>query len=264
MPLGHFEAIILRSIARNRNPESHVAGATILNQSPDSPRASEDIDIFHDTKEALDHALAKDVALLGSEGFEVQVVFDKENFKRAIVRRDGLQSKVEWVHDSAFRFYPVEPDQELGYRLNFWDAATNKVLAAAFRTAIRDYIDLLEIHQHKLSLGALVWAAAGKDDGLSPTFIVEELARTQRYPAPAYDEVRFSRPVDPKALKRIWLAALEEARVLCSETLLDAPYGCFFLDATGQPVTPTLETLPQLKPHFGSLRGCWPRIAEDA
>lgn len=263
MPLGPFEAEVLHLIARNRNPESHVAGATVLNQSPSSPRSSEDIDIFHDTREMLQTALINDSELLRKEGFEVDWITDKENFKRALVRKHGNQTKIEWVHDSAFRFFPVEPDQELGYRLNFWDAATNKVLAAAFRSVIRDYIDLLEIHQHHLSLGALAWAAAGKDDGLSPAFILEEMSRTQRYPAIAYDEVRFSRPVDPKALKRVWIGALDEGRQLVTETLLDAPYGCFFLDQSGKPVTPTLESLPQLTPHFGSVRGCWPRIAED-
>jgi len=263
MPLGPFEAEVIRSIARNRNPESHVAGASVLNQSPESPRSSEDIDIFHDSKEALNDALHRDSELLRALGYEVELVTDKESFKRAIVRKQDSHTKIEWVHDSAFRFFPVEPDAELGYRLNYWDAATNKVLAAAFRSAIRDYIDLMEIHQTRLSLGALAWAAAGKDDGLSPTFLIEEMARTQRYPATAYDEVKFARTIDRKALKQEWLRALDEARHLCTETLLDAPYGCFFLDAGGQPVTPTAENWQSLTPHFGSLRGCWPRIAED-
>jgi hypothetical protein len=44
---------------------------------------------------------------------------------------------------------------------------------------------------------------------------------------------------------------------------LDAPYGCFFLDKQGEPQTPNRETLSTLRPHYGSLRGCWPRIVEE-
>jgi hypothetical protein len=54
-----------------------------------------------------------------------------------------------------------------------------------------------------------------------------------------------------------WLEALSDARQLFDEVLNDdAPYGCFFLDATGTPQTPTMTTLTHLKPHMGSVRGC--------
>ena len=154
MPLGKLEREVLRLLARNRNPESHIAGASVLNQGDDSPRSSQDVDIFHDTREALQSALSADVELLNESGYEVKVIMDHDTFKRALVRKADLQTKLEWVFDSSFRFYPAEPDEELGYRLNYWDAATNKVLAAAFRNVIRDYVDLVEIHQKRLSLGA--------------------------------------------------------------------------------------------------------------
>jgi hypothetical protein len=38
---------------------------------------------------------------------------------------------------AAFRFFPVEPDPELGWRLNFWDVAANKVLAFCGRDKLR-------------------------------------------------------------------------------------------------------------------------------
>jgi hypothetical protein len=40
----------------------------------------------------------------------------RETFVRAIVERGGLATKIEWVFDSAFRFFPVEPDLGLGWR----------------------------------------------------------------------------------------------------------------------------------------------------
>jgi hypothetical protein len=52
----------------------------------------------------------------------------------------------ERVYDSSFRFFPVEPDPALGWRLNFWDAATNKTLALFGRHEFRDYLDVLYLH----------------------------------------------------------------------------------------------------------------------
>jgi|GEM_PF-3523328 hypothetical protein len=130
MPLGDFEREVLRALAANRNPDSFIAGATVLHQRDESPRRSEDVDVFHDLPEALLLAYEADVGALRAGGFEVEPVGRVQaEFRRAIVRRNGLQTKIEWVQDAAFRFFPVEPDLELGWRLHFWDAATNKVLA---------------------------------------------------------------------------------------------------------------------------------------
>ena len=49
MPLGALEREVLRLLAVNRNPDSYVAGATVLNQNPASPRTSKDVDVFHDS-----------------------------------------------------------------------------------------------------------------------------------------------------------------------------------------------------------------------
>lgn len=261
MPLGDFEREVLQVMAANRHPDSFIGGATVLNQAPSSLRTSKDIDVFHDVPAALEAAVAADRGALAAAGFAVEVGRAFPGFVRAMVRRGEQRTKVEWVFDSAFRFFPVEADAELGYRLNFWDAATNKVLAAAGRAEVRDYLDLLELHERHLSLGALIWAASGKDAGLTPSFIVEELSRVQRYPAETYQQLLLERPIDPVALKQTWLTALAEARSLFETVLFRAPVGCLFLNASGQPTTPSVETLPQLTPHFGSLRGCLPRIA---
>jgi hypothetical protein len=69
MPLGEFESEVLRLIARNRNPDSFIAGATVLHQSADSPRASRDVDVFHDTAECLARSVEVDTALLRTEGY---------------------------------------------------------------------------------------------------------------------------------------------------------------------------------------------------
>ena len=266
MPLGDFEREVLRRLAGNRNPDSFVGGATVLHQDASSPRSSADVDLFHDTQESLRQAFEADVRSLREADYDVQTVGQAhDDFRRAIIRRTDQQTKVEWVYDSAFRFFPVEPDLELGWRLNFWDAATNKVLALVGRQKIRDYLDCLYLHEHRLHIGALAWAAAAKDPGFSPELIIDWAARGNRFHPEDLAEVRLGTPVDLRAAKRTWLVALEEARTLIGK-LPAQDADCFFLNAHGQPVCPNPDApeFATLTRHFGSVKGAWPRIVEDS
>ena len=154
MPLREFEKSLLRLLAAHRNPESFVAGATVLLRDPESHRRSQDIDVFHDTVESLTIASDNDCRVLREHGYTATMDKAQETFRRAIVSNTEGTTKVEWVFDSAFRFFPIEPDPELGYVLNFWDAATNKLLAMAGRGELRDYLDVLYLDRKHLSLGA--------------------------------------------------------------------------------------------------------------
>ena len=265
MPLGEFESQVLRVLAANRHPDSFLAGATVLHQAPDSPRASRDLDLFHDTVESLAASYRKDLDTLAEAGFAVAPVGQPQpTFLRAYVLRDGRKTKVEWVFDSAFRFFPIEPDAELGWRLNFWDAATNKVLALFGRQVVRDYLDCHYLHEHHLHLGALIWAAAGKDGGLTPELIVDWARRTTKYRIEDVEELKMNQPVDLRALKVRWMTATEEAEALFKK-LPPAEMGCLYLDSTGRPVCPDPEAVEfaGLTRHFGSVRGAWPRIVEE-
>lgn len=265
MPLGDFEREVLRVLAANRNPDSFIGGATVLHQQADTPRQSEDVDVFHDLPEALLRAYEADTATLLAAGFTVEPVGRVQpEFRRAIVRRLDLQTKIEWVQDAAFRFFPVEPDLELGWRLNFWDAATNKVLAMAGRQKLRDFLDCLHLHERHLHLGALVWAAGGKDPGLTPEFILDWALRGNRFFPEDLADVRLGKPIDLVATKQAWFAAVQEARELVSR-LPAAELGCFYLDAAGKPVCPDPVSLEfaKLTRHYGSVKGAWPRIVES-
>ena len=114
MPIGDFERQVLRVIAANRNPDSYLGGATVLHQRPDSPRSSRDVDLFHDTTESLARSVTADCQALGAVGFAVELDKPQESFQRAVVRRGPRSTRIEWVFDSAFRFFPVEPDSEVG------------------------------------------------------------------------------------------------------------------------------------------------------
>jgi hypothetical protein len=48
-------------LARSRNPESYVAGASVINR--DGPRYSADIDVFHDREESVASAADADATL---------------------------------------------------------------------------------------------------------------------------------------------------------------------------------------------------------
>ena len=259
MPLGDFEREVLRVLAANRNPDSFIAGATVLHQHADTPRQSEDVDVFHDLPEALLCAYEADTATLLTAGFSVEPVGRVQpEFRRVVVRRNGLQTKIEWVQDAAFRFFPVEPDLELGWRLNFWDAATNKVLAMAGRQKLRDFLDCLHLHERHLHLGALVWAAGGKDPGLTPEFILDWALRGNRFFPEDLADVRLGKPIDLVATKQAWFAAVQEARELVAR-LPAAELG-----ATGKPICPDPASpeFAKLTRHYGCVKGAWPRIVE--
>lgn len=262
MPLGAFEKQVLSVLAQNRNPDSFVAGATVLHQSPDSPRRSEDVDLFHDAPEALVTAYDSDVATLRAAGFEA-VPFGPAgvSHRRCIVRKGGNQTKIEWAQDSAFRFFPVEADPELGWRLNFWDAATNKILALAGRQKLRDFLDSLHLHRSHLHLGALVWAAAAKDPGLTPEYILDWALRGNRFFPEDLADVRLEHPINLVSMKQEWTEAVASARALVSR-LPAGELGCLYLGPDGNPVCPDPDTptFPSLHRHFGTQKGAWPRI----
>jgi len=71
---------------------------------------------------------------LQAAGYRLEWLLRTPSFYRAVVMVQQQQLKLEWAQDSAFRFFPVEADARLGYRLHDADAATNKMLALAGRS----------------------------------------------------------------------------------------------------------------------------------
>jgi hypothetical protein len=265
MPLGDFEKLILRLLAVNRNPESYIAGATVFLRREESPRQSQDIDVFHDTVQSLQLAALQDTAVLEQNGYALEWADRQEMFRRAVVSKAGQSTKMEWAYDSAFRFFPVQADAEIGFVLHPLDGATNKVLALAGRGEVRDYLDVLFLHRTFLSLGALVWAACGKDGGFTPQFLLEEVQRLAHYPASRLNTLLLREPVDPVECKRQWLHALAQAKALFNQ-LPPEDVGCLYLNSDNQAVTPdpSAPEFSRLRRHYGSVRGAWPAIAENS
>lgn len=270
MPLTELQREVCRIIAANRREsgESYVAGAAALNELLAGPRLSRDIDLFHDTEEALQATWERDRELLQSRGFSVEVVRERRTFVEARVSRAGEAVNLEWAHDSAFRFFPLVEHPIFGLTLHPFDLATNKTLAMVGRLEVRDWVDLMTCAERLQPLGYLAWAACGKDPGFNPELLLDYAARC-RYSALEVSELSFSGPPpDAALLSQQWRTMLEEARRIV-RTLPAETAGQCVLDSGGQLFRGDLDALrgaltaESLQYHAGSLRGALPRLVPE-
>lgn len=265
MPLTAFQRQVLSLLAGQRTPESYAAGGAAINRAEQSPRYSSDLDFFHDTEEIVRSCAERDVEHLERHGYQATWRLKSAYLWQArIINSDGTID-LDWCHDSVFRFFPIVSDPEFGFSLHPMDLATNKMLALAGRSKIRDYIDVLYLHQTALSLGALCWAACGKDPGFNPKSLLEMAKRHTRYQESELAAERLTRPLKLTDLKQAWIQAADGAESLF-EHLPAEEIGCLYLDAAGKPVTPdpAAPDFPQLIRHYGSVRGAWPRLTEQS
>ncbi|MGH7210716.1 MAG: hypothetical protein ACREF1_04560 [Acetobacteraceae bacterium] len=123
---------MLRLLAGQRSPDSYIAGGVVINRQ--GPRFSRDIDIFHDSDARLEAAVNADESALAAAGYTITWPPNQRTGKhQATITKNGEQMELEWVTDSAFRFFPTQPDELFGYVLHPVDIATNKASAAADR-----------------------------------------------------------------------------------------------------------------------------------
>lgn len=210
MPLTPLQKEILALLAETRTPDSYLAGGAALHFSPNSLRYSNDLDFFHDSTERVATAFADDSRLLDEAGLTVRVELSQPGFIRATVAREAESTRIDWAHDSAWRFMPPVRDELGGYVLHDIDLAINKTLALAGRDEPRDFVDILYVHEHILPLPALVWAAVGKDPGFSPLSLLELLKRRGRVRPEEIARLDLAKPFDLTAAKDSWNTALDE------------------------------------------------------
>jgi hypothetical protein len=265
MPLTPLQKEVLTILARNRSEESHFAGGIVLNTAEDSARFSHDFDIFHELAGEVARASNQDVASLRQAGFAVETPsrygeWEKDaTFRKARINRGSETLEIDWAADSAFRFFPIERDAQLGWRLHLFDVATNKALALSARTETRDYVDVVELHK-VYPLAAICWAACGKDPGFTPLSLLKMMKRFARVSPTELDKIK-ARSLDPIALKTAWIemsdgAEMEMTRIADEQPGL--PIGVAFVDPSGKPGW--IGNDPSLRPHAPSVRGCWPTI----
>lgn len=264
MPLTAFQAELGRLLAPNRSEDSYVAGAAPILIEPRTRRFSQDLDYFHDTPERVASAYADDRRSLLDHGCAVEVELSQPGYIRAVVHRGVEATKVEWAHDSSWRFLPVIRSEVFGYQLHPVDLAINKILALAGRDEPRDLLDALHCHAHVLPLGGLVWAAAGKDPGFSPLSLLELLRRRGRVRPEELARLHLTGPVDAVQLKTEWRAALDEAeRFIRRRPPREA--GCLYYALDQRRfVDPDEPGVGPVVVHFGAPGGVVPRMLEDA
>jgi hypothetical protein len=262
MPLSLFQKQVFALLKANRNPDSYIAGGTAIHQSEQSLRFSQDIDLFHDSDEAVISSFKKDKKVLTENSYTFKELISEPSFYRALIQKGKDSLKLEWVRDTAFRFFPVIEDSELGFRLHPVDLAVNKCLALANRTEVRDLIDMVELHQTTLSLSACCWAACGKDPGFTPGLILEMLQRHSIVTPELLAAESLTKPIDPILLKKEILHLLNQAKAELKK-YNPKELGCIYVDASGAPLKePLLMSAKKMRPHFGSVRGSWPRVID--
>jgi hypothetical protein len=243
-----------------------VAGGIALNVALEAHRLSRDLDLFHDTLEAVARSWDADRGLLEKSGYTVSPVRERPGYVQATVSRDHDLLLIEWVHDSAFRFFPLVEHEELGLTLHPFDLATNKVLALVGRLEIRDWLDVLVCDERLQPLGYLAWAACGKDPGFTPLGVIEHARRSSHYSKDEVAALAFDGAApDAADLSRRWSQALMTARTLIA-TLPASRVGEAVLTLDGQLFRGQATDLERVLScgevvfHPGRVGGALPRV----
>lgn len=186
------------------------------------------MDYFHDSEKAVAEAFRKDETLLKKNHYEVQIDIVQPGYVRVQVQKEAHVTKIEWAHDSQWRFFPVVEHPDSGYQLHDVDLAINKVLALAGRNEARDFLDVAYIHENILSLGAMCWAATGKDPGFTPQSLLELLKRRRHFHDEDFQRLNLAKKIDLHDLKKNWLLMIEQAGNFIQSRSL-SEQGCLYL-----------------------------------
>jgi Nucleotidyl transferase AbiEii toxin, Type IV TA system len=266
VPLTGFQRALLAELAKAPTDDRYLAGGAAMHFAPQSTRYSDDLDFFHDSEARVAAAFGADRERLQDAGYAVAVELSLPGFVRALVRRGDEATRVDWAHDSAWRFMPLVRDALGGLLLHPVDLAVNKVLALAGRDEPRDFVDILFVHERVLPLAALCWAAVGKDPGFTPLSLLELLKRHGRYRPEDFARLNLVEPFDLPAQKAVWLAALAAAEAF-ARTRPAEELGClYYAIREGRFVVPRPAVglaEQEVVPHFGAPGGVLPRIAES-
>lgn len=265
MPLTDFQQRLLMELSSNTEGDRYLAGGAALHFAPQSERYSDALDFFHDSEERVATAFSRDRDLLRARAYEVVLTLTLPGFIRAVVSREGESTRVDWARDSTWRFMPLVRDPIGGWLLHPIDLAVNKVLALAGRDEARDYVDALFAHRTILPMAGLVWAAAGKDPGLSPLALLELLRRHGRPRPEEIARLQLTEPLDLAAAKAVWMEALAETDRFVRERPPEE-LGClYFHRASARFVVPRGDRSLEeqgIALHFGNPGGVVPRVTD--
>ena len=267
MALTSFQNEILRLLAGNRelNAGSYVAGGLALNHRLGTPRLSRDIDVFHDSRDALFQSWNMDRAKLEDCAYTVRPLREFQTFIEAEVSKNGQRTEIQWAVDSAYRFFPLQKDETTGYSLHPIDLAANKLSALVGRTEPRDWIDVITCMKKLQPMAFLLSAACGKDPGFSPTSMLEYVARRHYTQAELDEKIIPLGVFKAEELCSFWHSEVERAR----ETVKLLPReeaGKVVMTADGKLFNGDDDEFRralaagEIVFHEGHIGGAWPRI----
>lgn len=267
MSLTDFQRNVCRLLAANRiaKGECYVAGGAALNELILSPRLSHDVDVFHDTRDAVTSSWNRDRSALESKGYTVEILRELPTFIEASISQPGNNVILQWVQDSAFRFFPLVEHPDFGLALHPFDLATNKVLALVGRAEVRDWVDIIHCHNALQPFGYLVWATCGKDPGLNPEFILEQASRSAHYSKAELETLAYEGDApDPIQLNAVWRDMLSKAKAIF-EALPEDQLGSCVTNTNGNLFRGSDSALQQaindqkICFHQGTICGAWPQ-----
>lgn len=262
MPVTEFQRKIAKLLSVNRHSQSYLAGGAALHFEPNSIRFSQDLDYFHDSEIKVAEAFTADADLLKSAGIDFIIEMHQPGYIRVIAKSGKVATKIEWAHDSSWRFLPTVVSEDVGFVLQPIDLAINKILALAGRDEPRDYLDVLHAHRHILSIPGMVWAACGKDPGFTPDSLLALLRRKGKYRLEDFRRLHLNVEIDLIEMKNTWIAALTEATSVCRKLPPDE-LGCLYYHRTLKKfVTPTESKDLDVVPHYATEGGVVPKISD--
>lgn len=269
MATTRFQAEVLKLIASSRVAKgaSYIAGGLALNHQLRRPRLSSDIDVFNEGSEALARAAECDIAILSAAGYDLQNIRRTEYMVEYKVGNGVETTDIQWVIDSAYRFFPLVTDDLLGYTLHPFDLATNKLLALEGRRVPRDWVDMVSCCESIQPLAYLTWAANGKDQSITPFYLLEVAAQVHYSKVEFEKAIRAEEEIDGVQLATKWRKMIAEARRTVTllppeevgKVVLDKE-GCLFRGSDDELVA-ALDA-GEIIFHEGSYHGAWPTVKD--
>jgi hypothetical protein len=120
-------------------------------------------------------------------------------------------------------------------------------------------IDVLHLHRHVLALGALCWAACGKDPGFTPLSLLELLKRRGRIRPEELARLDLAEPIDVRAIKSAWLEALDSVEPFVTSRPHDG-IGCLYYSPSRRAFVDPRD-VTDVQPHFGRPGGVLPLVS---
>lgn len=126
MPLTSTHRLVLSILRAQRTQRSWIAGSAVLHRL--LVREIGDIDIHHATDIEMRTAIDRDMQLLRHHGFAVVDKAEKEHEIEVTLDRGSAGITLNWVYSSDELLFPLEPDDQLGWRISLADAIYQKLL----------------------------------------------------------------------------------------------------------------------------------------